>query len=91
MSLTGGSAALTISDYTWTCCLDCLDLHYSKPARRTRKRGTEQQARARDPTVLGQKRAYTEFRTLIEHRTELIGVSPKLSLTSDIVRRVAGR
>ena len=28
-------------------------------------------------TVLGQKRAYTESRTLIEHRTELIGVATR--------------
>ena len=48
-------------------CLDCLDLHYSKPARRTRKRGTEQQARTRDPPRA--KLTYTEFRTVIEHRT----------------------
>ena len=30
-------------------CLDCLDLHYAKPKRRTRKRGTVQLARTRDP------------------------------------------
>ena len=28
-------------------------------------------------TLFGQKRPYTEFRTLIEHRTELIGVATR--------------
>eukprot|EP00964_Phaeocystis_antarctica_P073147 scaffold44848_cov66-Phaeocystis_antarctica.AAC.8 len=54
-------------------CLDCLDLPFSKPARRTRKRGTEQQARTRDtPRAKQSYKNNRPLRTFIEHRTQLI-------------------
>ena len=52
------------------CGLDGLDLHYAKPTRRTLARGTVRLARTRDTPRA--KRSYTEFRTFIEHRTQLI-------------------